>query len=153
MPPNPGESPPTAVVRRGRRYFDPVPNLRGELPFDVEIAGQPVAAHTGYWWSGGGPVLTIATVLPDRGLAFEQISTYIGHPDTDTTVTHLTVAYGQRAETETYTCPYAQLNTLRLTRGCAYNHVHQLIDKLAELGLAAQVKLADETFSALERVQ
>ena len=40
-------------------------------------------------------MLTIATVLPEEGLAFELISIYAGHRDTDTIATHLTLAQGR----------------------------------------------------------
>ena len=46
-------------------------------------------AHSTYTSAGGGTVLTISTVLPQRDLAIELISTYVGHPHTPTIVTHL----------------------------------------------------------------
>jgi hypothetical protein len=50
-------------------------NIAGELPLHVIVGGCSQQSHSRYQWSGGGLVLTIATVLPDRELAFELIST------------------------------------------------------------------------------
>ena len=60
-----------------------------QLPLDVRLDGGPVEAHSTYWASAGGRMLTIATVLPEHGLAFELISTYVGHAGVPAHVTHL----------------------------------------------------------------
>jgi len=63
--------------------------MRGDLPLRISVDDRPCEAHSTYVWSGGGTVLTISTVLPDRGLAAELISTYVGHSRTRTVATHL----------------------------------------------------------------
>ena len=63
--------------------------MGGELPIKVQLDGEPVETHSTYAAAAGGTVLTIATVLPDHGLAFELISTYVGHAGVPTQVTHL----------------------------------------------------------------
>lgn len=76
--------------RRFTRYGDRVvANMRGDLPLTVTVDDRPSEAHGSYSWSGGGMVLTLSSVLPDRGLAVELISTYVGHPNTHTIATHL----------------------------------------------------------------
>jgi hypothetical protein len=66
-----------------------VANLRGHIPLTVSIDDQLCEAHSTYSWAAGGGVLTLSTVLPERGLAAELISTYVGHTDTPTIATHL----------------------------------------------------------------
>ena len=85
-------------------------NLAGELPLQVIVDGRTRPSHSRYAWSAGGLVLTIATVLPESGLAFELISTYTGHRDTDTIATHLTLGLGRHGEIETCRHPHEQLN-------------------------------------------
>ena len=128
-------------------------NLAGELPLQVIVDGRTRPSHSHYAWSAGGLVLTIATVLPEPGLAFELISTYTGHRDTDTIATHLTL--GQGRESEIYSCrhPYEQLNPVELARACAYDHAGRLIETLSDTQHPARVELDEHTFRELERVE
>jgi hypothetical protein len=130
-----------------------VANLAGELPLRVIIDGRPRSSHSRYAWSGGGLVLTIATVLPEQGLAFELISTYTGHPDTDTIATHLTLAQRQEGKIDSCRHPHEHLNPVELAHACAYDHAGRLIDALLESGQAGHVDLDEHTFSELERVE
>jgi hypothetical protein len=98
-------------------------------------------------------VLTIATVLPEPGLAFELISTYTGHRDTDTIATHLTLGQGRGGEIETCRHPHEQLNPVELARACAYDHASLLIETLSDSSQPAWVELDEHTFSELERVE
>lgn len=125
-------------------------NLRGDLPLEIKLDGRLVPVQSGYWWSGGGAVLTIVTVVPEQGKALEVISTYIGHPDTDTVVTHLVVSAALTARIDTVSHPHSEMNTLGLTRQCAYEHCNWLIEALSELGHAPQVQLGEQTFEQLE---
>lgn len=128
-------------------------NVAGELAIRVFIDGRQTPTHSQYTWSGGGVVLTITTVLPNAGLAFELISTYIGHQDTDTIAAHLTLGEGREAKIETSRHSYDELNPIELARACAYDHVSLLINALADRSLAAQADLDERTFYELERVE
>ena len=128
-------------------------NVAGELPIRVIIDGGDAPAHSHYTWSGGGVILTITTVLPDAGLAFELISTYIGHQDTDTIATHLTLGEGQEAQIEVSRHRQDELNPVELARACTYDHVSRLISALADRSLVAHVHLDERTFHELERVE
>jgi len=128
-------------------------NTAGELPLRVIVDGRPRQSHSRYQWSGGGLVLTIATVLPDRELAFELISTYTGHRDTDTIATHLVLARGHEGEIASSRHPHERINPVELARACAYDHATRLIDALADTGHVARLELDDRTFSELERVE
>jgi hypothetical protein len=128
-------------------------NLAGELPIRVMIDGRRAAADSRYAWSGGGLVLTITTVLPDAGLAFELISTYVGHQDTDTIATQLTLGEGHEGRIETIHHRRDELNPTELARACAYDHVARLLSALADRSWDATADLDEHTFRELERVE
>ena len=86
-------------------------NMRGELPLRVEVDAGDCETHSSYSYHAGGRVLSIATVLPERGLALELISTYVGHPDTGTTATHLTLGPERHSAQM-----HVELHIMRLTR-------------------------------------
>jgi hypothetical protein len=130
-----------------------VANLAGELPMEVIVDGHPRPSHSRYAWSAGGLVLTIATVLPESGLAFELISTYTGHPDTDTMATHLILGQGRDGEIDSCRHPHERLNPVELARGCAYDHASRLIEALGDSRHPTRVELDEHTFSDLERVE
>jgi len=119
----------------------------------VIVDDQPIPTHSRYAWGGGGLVLTITTVLPDASLAFELISTYIGHQDTDTIATHLTLGEGREGQIESCQHRHDELNPIELARACAYDHVSRLLSALADRSLAAQADLDEHTFYELERVE
>jgi hypothetical protein len=131
-----------------------VANLRGSLPLQVSLGGQPCEAHSTYSWAGGGMVLTISTVLPDRDLAVELISTYVGHPQTGTIVTHLMLGPpGRMAQIRSIEREHADLDPIDGARECAYEHAHELISALDAVGREVSVHLAEQTFAKLERVE
>jgi hypothetical protein len=99
-------------------------------------------------------VLTISTVLPERGLALELISTYVGHPHTGTLATHLLLGpVGHPAEIHTSEHEHEHLDPVERPRACAYDHAHQLIDTLRAIGREASVQLDELSFAELERVE
>jgi hypothetical protein len=139
--------------RRARYGRLVVANLTGEPPLQVIVDGRSRPSHSRYAWSAGGLVLTIATVLPERMLAFELISTYTGHPDTDTVATDLTLRHAREGEIDSRRHPRERLNPAELARACAYDHAGRLIEALADGGHAARAQLDEHTFSELERVE
>lgn len=129
-------------------------NLRGEVPVQVLIDGRPCDAHCTYGWQGGGMVLTFSTVLPERGLALEVISTYVGHPHTVTMATHLLLGpVGHAAEIRTREHLHEHLDPVENPRACAYDHAEHLIESLQALGRDASVRLDESSFVQLERVE
>ena len=129
-------------------------NVRGELPIQVWIDQRPGEAHSAYSWAGGGMVLTISTVLPERGLAVELISTYVGHPHTGTIATHLLLGpVGHPAEIHTAGHEHEHLDPVERPRECVYDHAHQLIETLRAAGYQASVQLDELSFEQLERVE
>ncbi len=136
---------PTAALR----WLNTVANLAGELPLQVIVDGRTRPSHSRYAWSGGRLVLTIATVLPELGLAFEPISTYTWNHDTDTIATHLTLGQGRAGEIDGCRHPRHELNPAELARACAYDHASRLIGDRHPV----RVELDEHTFSELERVE
>jgi hypothetical protein len=135
------------------RWLVTVANLCGALPLQVIVDGQSRPSHSRYAWSAGGLVLTITTVLPEPGLAFELTSTYTGHRDTDTIATHLAVGQGRDGEIDSCRYPHEQLNPVELARACAYDHAGRLIEALGDDRHPTRVELDEHTFSELERVE
>jgi hypothetical protein len=110
-------------------------NMHGGLPLEIDVDGRRCESHSTYRWSGGGTVLTISTVLPDRGLALELISTYVGHPRTNTIAVHLLLGPGgEDPALQTMRHCHEELDPIEQPRTCAYDHVHELVDALQDAG-------------------
>jgi hypothetical protein len=131
-----------------------VANVRGEIPVTVAIDDRCCEARTTYSWSAGGAVLTLSTVLPARDLAAELISTYVGHADTPTIATHLMLGpVGHEAGIHTAEHAHERLDPVESARECAYDHAHQLIERLGTAGHNISVELGEDSFRQLERVE
>jgi len=99
-------------------------------------------------------VLTIVTVLPDHGLLFELTSTFIGHKGLDTHAAHLVLSPpGEENAIETEDHPHERLDPAYDPRGCAYEHIHVLMEHLARLGHDPAIAVPDDAFSELEHVE
>ena len=99
-------------------------------------------------------VLTLSTVLPERGLAAELISTYVGHPHTPTIATHLMLGpVGHAATIRTEEHAHEHLDPVESARECAYDHAHQLIELLSATGRQVSVQLDEQSFTELERIE
>ena len=126
--------------------------MRGDLPVQVCVDGEPSEAQSTFSWAGGGAVLTISTVLPERQLAVELISTYVGHPSTPTVATHLMLGPAGH-DNDFGTCRHEDLAPAENARECAYDHAHRLIEGLRAAGREASVRLDELSFVELERVE
>jgi len=131
-----------------------VANRRGDISMTVTIDDRPCEAHSTYSWAAGGFVLTLSTVLAERGLAAELISTYIGHTDTPTITTHLMLGpVGHPASIATAEHAHEDLDPVDGARECAYDHANRLIEALAANGSHVSVELDERSFTQLERVE
>jgi hypothetical protein len=126
-------------------------NLAGEITLQVRRHGIELHSRTDYTWSGGGLVLTIATVIPASGLAFELISTYAAAPGTDTIITHVTLGHDGPPQISSDRHAEENRHPVTAPRGCAYDHAERLLDELTELDVT--VEITDATFTELERVE
>jgi hypothetical protein len=128
--------------------------MRGDLRLEVLVNGRASEAHSTYTWAGGGMVLTISTVLPERDLAVELISMYVGHPHTPTVVTHLMLGPpGRTAQIRSVERGHEDLDPIEGARECAYDHAQELIDAVGGVGYEISVQLDEGTFAELERVE
>ena len=128
--------------------------MRGNLRLEVLVNDRAYEAHSTYAWVGGGTVLTISTVLPERDLAVELISTYVGHPHTRTVVTHLMLGPpGRTAQIRSIERAHEDLDPIEGGRECAYDHAQELIDAVSALGYEISVQLDEGTFAEFERVE
>ena len=129
-------------------------NTRGELPLHVRLDRVDREVESTYSYAGGGTVLVLSTVLPERGLALELISTYAGHPDTGTIVTRLVLGpEGHPSSVHSRAHQQGELDPVEHARECAYDHAHALIDALHTAGHEASVELDEPTFWQLERIE
>lgn len=126
---------------------------RRKVPLAVTLDGRRVASETTCIWAGPY-ILTIATALPDNGLALEVHSTFVGHEGVPTCVTHLTlgpvdhdptIAQIERA--------HASLDPMLMARECAYEHVQIVLQTLKRLGYEVAIAVPDNAFEELERVE
>jgi hypothetical protein len=113
----------------------------------LAVDGRPVACTSRLAY-GGAYQLTIWTIVP--ALALELHSSYLGHPDGDTAVSHLQLRPGERPLTITGHHPGRCLPVREARRLCLYDHLAQLRELVAEhTSEPVGVEIADR---ALERV-
>lgn len=130
-------------VRPARRIVD----------LDVKLDGRRVESETTCMWAGAY-VLTVATVLPERGLAFELVSSFVGHRDVATHATHLALGPpGKAAEISAHDHAHESLDPMIRARECAYEHVQVLLEQLTSLGHDVSIEVPDDAFDELERIE
>jgi hypothetical protein len=123
------------------------------IDLDVRLGGARVSSETTAICAGPD-VLTIVTVLPDHGVLFELTSTFVGHKGVDTHVAHLVLGPpGEDPAIETEDHPHERLEPRYDPRGCAYEHIHVLMEHLRTLGHDPAIDLPDDAFQDLERVE
>jgi hypothetical protein len=123
------------------------------VPLAVTLDGRQIANETTCIWAGPY-VLTIATMLPDQGLALEVHSTFVGHQGVPTCVTHLTLGpVGHDPVIAQVEHPHASLDPMLRARECAYEHVQIVLETLKQLGYEVAIDVPDDAFEDLERVE
>ena len=121
--------------------YVPLPDPR------LAVDGGPVGCTTRLAY-GGAYQLTIWTIVP--ALALELHSSYLGHPNGDSAVSHLQLRPGEPPQIVTDQRPGASLPVREARRLCLYDHLAALRDLVAEhTNQPASVEVADQ---ALERV-
>ena len=130
-----------------------MPTPRRPIDLVVKLDGRQVDSETTALWAGPD-VLTVITVLPDRGVLCQLTSVFVGHEGVPTHATHLvrgpldreTVLLWRDHEHES-------LDPIFRARECAYEHIQVLIERLTEHGFHASIEIDDRAFEQLERVQ
>jgi hypothetical protein len=120
------------------------------IPLAVKLDGNQVASET-VCVSAGAHALTIVTALPDRGLAIELSSSFVGDEDVDTHATHLTLGPpGRESRISVREYENAHVDPVYGPRDCAYEHVAILLEELTELGYEVSIEVPDDAFEELE---
>ncbi len=123
------------------------------IDLEVRLGGARVTSETTAICAGPD-VVSIVTVLPDHGVLFELTSTFIGHQGVDTHVAHLVLGpHGEDPKIETEDHPHERLDPTYDPRGCAYAHIHTLMEHLARLGYEAAIDVPDGAFEDLEHIE
>ena len=123
------------------------------IDLDVRLGGKQVSGETTAICAGPD-VLSIVTVLPDHGVLFQLISTFIGHKGVDTHVTHLVLGPpGEDPEIHTEDRLHELLDPAYDPRSCAYEHIHVLMEHLRRLGHKPTIDIPENAFRELERVE
>lgn len=127
-----------------------MPDVERVVSLPIDIDDTPVAAETRVA-RAGAYVLVLSTVLPDRPLALELHSTYLGHPDHETLSTHLTLAADLDVPTTVGAVhDVATLDVLRQPRSCLYDHAMRLQELVERLGHTAAVHITASTITQTE---
>lgn len=135
------------------RYGERMSDQRRVIDLEVRLGGARVSSETTAICAGPD-VLTIVTVLPDHGVLFELTTTFVGHKGVDTHIAHLVLGPpGEDPAIETEDHPHQRLNPTYDPRGCAYEHIHVLMEHLRRLGHDPAIDLPDDAFEELERVE
>jgi len=120
------------------------------IPLVVKLDGAQIASET-VCVSAGAHVLTIVTALPDRGLAIELCSSFVGDEDVATHATHLVLGPpGRDSRISVREYENAHVDPVCGPRDCAYEHVAILLEELTELGYEVSIKVPDDAFEELE---
>jgi hypothetical protein len=126
---------------------------RRAVPLEVNLDGHKVATETVCVWAGAY-VLVVATTLPDRGLAVEIHSTFVGHEGVPTAASHLILGPPDHAPVlSTAEHEHANLDPMLKPRECVYEHADLLLETLKGLGYDVGIEFADDAFEELERVE
>ena len=109
---------------------------RRQLAITFALDGEPLESVT-HLVRSSPYVLVIHTVMPQRGLAIELHSTFVGHPAARTHAAHLLlgpVGHPPRLTTRD-DGPGILIDPVNRPDSCVYEHCHELIELLAGRGL------------------
>jgi hypothetical protein len=123
--------------------------MRRPIVCRIRLDGQPVRSET-ILTEAGPNALVLSTTLRDRGIWLD--STYLGHGNADTQITHLFVAPGRTGETESRSVPHDEIPVIHVRRLCLYDHFQRLQDHLDSLGHTGQVSGLDHAIEAVEHI-
>lgn len=126
---------------------------RRTVALTVRLDGRETDSETLCAYNGAH-VLTVVTALPDRGLAIEQASAFVGHRNIATRATHLILGPpGRDPIVRSEIHELNRVDPVTAARGCVYEHVQVLLEHLRELGYDATIDVPDNAFSELESVE
>jgi hypothetical protein len=113
--------------------------MRDRVSITFTLDGERVESVTDLVRSGPY-VLVLQTVMPQRGLAVELHSTFVGHHAVRTHASHLLLGpVGQPPRVITRDDASDIIDPVNQPDSCVYVHCHELIGLLAERGLDVTV--------------
>jgi hypothetical protein len=116
----------------------------------VELDGNQVASETVCVFAGAH-ALTIVTTLPQRELAFELTSSFVGHEGVPTYATHLALGPpGHPPAISAAEYEHLSIDPVLSPRDCAYEHVAIILEHLKRLSCEVSIQVPDEAFQELE---
>jgi len=114
----------------------------------LAVDGRTLACMTSLAYAGAYQ-LTIWTIVPE--LAAELHSSYLGHPDGATAVTHLQLRPREAPHTLTSERPGAELPVREARRLCLYDHLAELRQLVTDAtGLPAGVEVPDQALDVVD---
>jgi hypothetical protein len=114
----------------------------------LTVDGRPLDCSTGLAYAGAYQ-LTLSTVVP--ALAVELHSSYLGHPDGETAVSHLQLRPGEPPATVAELEPGRSLPVREGRRLCLYDHLAVLRELVAdEAGARVSVEVAERAFDLVD---
>lgn len=114
--------------------------MSDRLPITFTLDGQAVESVTDLV-RPCPYVLVLQTVMPQRGLAVELHSTFMGHSSVRTQATHLLLGpIGHPPRVLTRDDSSDIVDPVCRPDSCVYAHCHELVDLLADHGLHAAVE-------------
>jgi len=128
-------------------------SARQLIPLQINIAGEPVASETTAMWAGPY-LLAVATVLPDRGIALDVHSSFLGHAGVPTLASHIVLGpVGATPYAVTAEHDHESLDPSLRPRECFYEHAGVVVEALKALSENVGIDVPDDAFTALERPQ
>ena len=120
------------------------------IPLVVKLDGEDVASET-VCVSAGAHALTIVTTLPDKRLALELTSSFVGHEGVATHATHLVLGPpGHEPQISVREYEHAHVDPVYGPRDCAYEHVAILLEQLTQFDYEVSIEVPDDAFEGLE---
>jgi hypothetical protein len=111
-----------------------------QLAITFTLEGEPVESVT-HLLRAGPYVLVLQTVMPQRGLAVELHSTFVGHGSVRTQATHLLLGpVVQPAHIVTREDALSIEDPVDRPASCVYAHCYELTALLAERGVDVKVE-------------
>jgi hypothetical protein len=114
----------------------------------LTIDGRPLGCTTSLSYAGAYQ-LTLSTVVPE--LALELHSSYLGHPDGETAVSHLQLRPGTAPATAADLQPGPSMPVREARRLCLYDHLAVLRELAAdEAGAQVSVEVAERALDLVD---
>ena len=114
----------------------------------LTVDGRPLDCTTDLSYAGAYQ-LTLSTVVPE--LAVELHSSYLGHPDGETAVSHLRLRPGDSPATVAELEPGGSLPVREARRLCLYDHLAVLRDLVAdEAGAQVGVEVGERALDLVD---